>query len=109
MLPTTVKVGPYIYSVSTNESELRREETNGRVHLRGCTDSQHLKIMIDATLAVGMQRQTLWHEVKHAIVDVLTMSNDKRSDEDWIARTAPMELAVMRENPSLLAFMLGED
>lgn len=106
-LPTTLKVGPYVYAVSTDEPWIRQQEHDRNGGLRGCTDHQALRIAIGPELAPGMQRQTLWHEVKHAVIECMTMSHDKRNDEDWIARTAPMELAVLRDNPDLVAFLLA--
>lgn len=108
-MPKTVKIGPYVYTVSRDEAALRQHEHNRNGGVRGCTDHQALTIFVGPDLAPGMQRQTLWHEVKHAIVDSMTMSFDKRTDEDWIGRTSPSELAVLRANPDLVAFLLAED
>jgi hypothetical protein len=108
-LPTQVTVGPYVYVVSTDEAWIRKQEHDRNGGVRGCTDHQALHIAVGPDLAPGMMRQTLWHEVKHAIVESMTMSHDRRTDEDWIGRTAPGELAVLRNNPDLVAYLMAED
>lgn len=107
-MPKTIRVGPYVYDVATDEAWLRQQEHSRSGGLRGATDHQQLRIVVGPDMALGMQRQTLWHEVKHAVIEAMTMSNDKRSDEDWISRTAPGELAVLRNNPDLVAFLIAE-
>jgi hypothetical protein len=108
-MPTRIKVGPYVYEVSRDEAWLRAQEHSRSGGLRGATDHQALRIVVGPDLAPGMQRQTLWHEVKHAVLEAMTMSHDKRTDEDWIARSAPSELAVLRNNPGLVAFLTDGD
>lgn len=109
MMPTRIRVGPYVYAVIQDQAALRAEEHGRNGGLRGYTDHQALVINVGPDMAVGMQRQTLWHEVKHAVIDSMTMSHDKRTDEDWIGRTTPSELAVLRDNPDLVAYLTAED
>lgn len=108
-LPSNIKVGPHVYTVTGDETTVRAEEHALNDKLRGWTDHQKLLIGVDPKLALGMQRQTLWHEVKHAVADLPSSDNVKRTEEEWISRTAQMEVAVLRDNPELVAFLTSED
>jgi len=57
-------------------------------------------------------RDTVWHEIKHAIFQEVGLSNELKEKEDLseegiIRRLTPVELTVMRENPDLMKFLLG--
>jgi hypothetical protein len=64
MIPTKVIIGPYTYQVIEKEGL----EVNGAPAFGSC-DSDNLTIYLDASTPEDKKRETLLHEVLHAIDD----------------------------------------
>jgi hypothetical protein len=107
-MPTRIKVGPYVYAVFADTAKLQAHEREKKAGYSGYTDHQLMEIVIDPSDAPCHSRETLWHEVKHAVVHLFG-EYGKLDDETHIRRTAPMELAVLRDNPGLVAFLTAAD
>src|SRR3712207_3499875 len=110
-MPSAIKVGPFRYRVLMDAQKLRASERkNGDAADSQMGHVRHadLEIVIDPTVAPDQKAETLWHEVKHAIAN-LSAADGKFDEEQWIGRMSPMELAVLRENPVLVAFLTAED
>lgn len=107
-MPTRLRVGPYVYTVSQDVAKLQAHEREKKGAFSGYTDSSCLEIVIGPDEPVASQRETLWHEVKHAVIHLFG-EYGKMSDETYVRRTAPMELAVLRDNPALIAYLLAAD
>jgi hypothetical protein len=105
-LPVTVKVGPFRYKIITDAQDLRDYEHNHGSHYVGYTSHKDLKIVIDATQAESQQAETLWHEIKHAVLHVIKFDKKDPSLEDYVYGTTPMELAVLRDNPGVVMFLV---
>jgi hypothetical protein len=109
-MPKTVRVGPYTYTVSQDVATLQAHEREKSGAFSGYTDHSKLLIVIGPDEAPDAQRETMWHEVKHAVHHLFHNSRDEASsDEDHIRKMAPMELAVLRDNPTLVAYLLASD
>lgn len=106
--PASVKVGPYVYSVGMDEAKIRQFEHERQAGFSGHSDHGALEIHIDPHNAPAYQRETLWHEIKHCVLR-LSGFEGKASEEDIICRTSPMELAVLRDNPDLVRYLLDDD
>ena len=104
-IPTSIKVGPYHYGVEFNESKIRELEHEREHSYSGYTDHTKLMIYLDPKMAEDQRAETLWHEVKHAVCKLFHWDR-KLTEEEAIRRTAPMELAVLRENPILAQCLL---
>src|SRR4051812_5185029 len=98
VIPTTIKVGPYVYTVSQDVATLQAYEREKKGGYSGFTDHSKMLIVVGPDEHISSQRETLWHEAKHAVVHLFG-EYGKMDDETHIRRMAPMELAVLRENP----------
>lgn len=107
-MPKTIKVGPFVYSVLQDAAKLQAWEREQKGAYSGFSDHALMRIVIGPDEALCSQRETLWHEVKHCVVHLFGKYG-KMDDETYIRRTAPMELAALRENPDLVAYLLTED
>lgn len=107
-MPKSVKVGPYTYAVSTDEAAIRKFEHEKQSRHAGHTSHSELAIHVDPHNAAGYQRDTLWHEVLHCIVNVVNLQ-PKLSEEEIICTISHMTLAVLRDNPDLVAYLTGDD
>lgn len=104
-MPETVTVGPFEYEVVCDIERWNEEQQDAGV--MGLTLSQKLRIMIKPGLIAAQSADTLWHEVKHAIVDLFDHSDhDAYDQEEWITKMTSLELMVLRENPDLVDYLL---
>jgi hypothetical protein len=104
-MPTRVKVGPFVYRVLLDRDKLREFEQAKRRGYSGFTDHAKLEIVIDPTQAPAQHAEMLWHEVKHCVIHLFG-EYGKQDDETWVRRTSAMELATLRENPLLVAYLV---
>ncbi len=105
--PTTVKVGPFTYSIQYKENMTPYD------HLAGMTDNHELEIWVKMSGAEMKMREVLVHEVSHAIMHVY--GGDIAADETSL----PVEqmvhavgfgwLQVMCDNRFLVTYLQKED
>lgn len=101
-MPRYVTVGPHIYTVHETFKKFEVEDRLGE-----CSPTK-LEIRIKPNLAESQKRETLWHEVKHAVNELAGLS-DGAKEESFVKRGAPLELDVLRRNPELLEYLLRGD
>lgn len=104
MPPSTIRVGPYRYRVVMDERRLREFEHAERSRNYGYADRKELLIVLDPRMPHERTAEVLWHEVKHVVADVVGLDG-KLDEETYTNRSAPMELAVLRDNPQLVVFL----
>lgn len=97
-IPQNIKVGHNIYSLV----ETAVESHEGR---KGVTFPQLSEIRIDPGNSPAIYRETLLHEVQHAIATFAGITGEL-NEEEWVTRTTPTLLTVLRENPELLTLLL---
>lgn len=66
-------------------------------------------ILVDVEQAESQKRDTLLHEIHHAILLMLGRHHDPGDGESVVATISPVMLDVLRSNPSLVAFLLADD
>jgi hypothetical protein len=107
--PSRVIVGPFPYVVLTDPKHVakaRRRAHDGRL---GETDTTHLQIMVDAELPVAQVRDTVLHEVLHAVTWTVGGWRKGDGEDDYIGRVSPILLDTLRRNPQLVAYLTAED
>lgn len=98
--PRTVKVGPHTYRVRMIDDGVLSDA--GRV---GQCTAQSLTIAICKDQAPSQLRDTLLHELTHALLNQLDMDKDQ---EELVASTfGPGLLALIVDNPDLIRFVTG--
>lgn len=104
-LPKEVEVGPYVYTIAHGDVTTRRQL--GGDH--GETDHSELIIKINER-ATGVVRETLVHELLHALSDLAGLQEQygAETDEQWCRRIAPWLLDTLRRNPNLVDFLLTD-
>lgn len=107
-MPERIRVGPFVYTIVQDVAKLQARERERRDAYSGYSDHAKMEIVIGPDEAACSQRETLWHEVKHCVVHLFG-EYGKMDDETYVRRTAPMELAVLRDNPALVRYLLAED
>lgn len=93
---------------------VRQEKDLGDDGAEGTCKPHRCLIKLDRDQDLQQKRDTLWHEVKHGIFFECGLSHEIKDgsegpdEEKIVCRSASMEIAVMRENPDLMAFLLDE-
>lgn len=106
-IPTDVYIAGKWWSI---EDHTEMMEDEGRM---GETKAEQCRILYSTKCDAQQLRDTIWHEIKHAIFSetglALAMKEHQETtnEEDMIRRLTPVELAVMRDNPDLMKYLLG--
>lgn len=97
-MPKTVKVGGFHYTI-----EMRSEQQ--MPGLLGATNPDLLAIWILEGMPKDRERVVLLHELTHAVKDLGTREHKPLDDDEFLAVTTPMLLAVLRDNPRLRDYL----
>lgn len=106
--PTHIKVGAAVYRVkSSKRAWKRRLSKSGEAHTtRGATSVHKHTIWTDPSGAEALVRETLLHEVLHALFDDSGwFAEDDENEEAIIRALSPRLYAVLVENPLLVAYL----
>jgi len=95
----------------------RIEQDDLNMEINGCngeTMADKCLIRYTGNQDIQQLRDTIWHEIKHAIYHETALATDFKDDkvdlteEQIILRSAPAELQVMRDNEGLMEFLLDD-
>jgi hypothetical protein len=106
-IPKSVRVGPFDFGIVVDKSAITEEEADQRSPLYGSTDKKKARIVLHPQNAECVQRETLLHEVLHAVNCVSAIDADMGTEDEerFVRRTAPVLLSVLRDNPHLVAYL----
>ena len=99
-MPKIVRVGVHPYSI------LRKQKGQMGDNLGDC-DGNVLQISVAKRLKKTVAQETLLHEVLHACNYPSFVGKENISEEDIVNACAPVLLQVIRENPTLVAYLLS--
>lgn len=94
--PRSVTVGPYKYNVELVKHLGEPEE------LDGVTDTAGSRLLIKENLSPSRLRETVMHEVLHAIWDLANLP--KSCEEKVVIRLSPLLLDTLQRNPRLTSW-----
>ncbi len=106
-LPGKVHVGPHTYRVICDTAAMNAECRDASEDLAGRCSHRTLTIHVDPDQARSQMRDTLLHEVLHAVANMTALDNEwgDEQEEEVILRLAPALLDVLRRNPRLVEFL----
>ncbi len=107
--PSVIRVSAHRYRVFFDRAELAEAQKESSSDCMGATNHSQLRIVVDPKLAHDQQVDTLLHEVEHAISHVAGIGDrEKITEHEYIHRTNTIRLAVLRDNPALVAFVTAQ-
>lgn len=105
----TLKVGPHEFEVTADVDRHNAACREAQSDLLGRTNFKTLVITLEPTQAPSQMADTLLHETLHCVTDQTGLSAEwgTAKDEAIVARITPLLLAVLRDNPQLVAEIVG--
>ena len=116
-LPASVRIGTVAYRITNAPDEwMRVEHSTQTKGYYGHTQNTEAMIYLNPGATPDVQRLTLWHEILHALAETVMGSPDFRNlpgapeskdaaEEAVIRMWEHSTLAVLRDNPDLVAFL----
>lgn len=101
-LPKVIEIGLHSYRVKPGIIS----DASGSLY--GRTSRGNTTIEVDHTLAPSQIRDTVLHEVLHAVINDFPSDLDGAAEEALVRGLSPGILAVLRSNPQLVAFLLKD-
>jgi hypothetical protein len=102
--PSEVEVGYLEVAVDTSQDSLTRSVYNTGSSVFGTYDERTGTIVLDTTVPLRVQQESLLHELLHAIVKQTGMNLDEDKEETLIRTLSPFILMMIRRNPDLVRF-----
>ena len=104
--PDVIWIGAFPYTVTYSKAAIDAISVDKHSPLLGNTDHHNLSIIIDDTMAEQMIRDTLLHEILHAIWATSGLIEfDDLTQEQMVSTVAPQLVYVLRSNPDLVAYL----
>lgn len=107
--PTHIKIGASVYRLHVDKKAWKqRLSKSGDAHTtRGHTSTHKHEIWCDPSGAETLVRETVLHEVLHALFDDsgAPIADDVDQEEIVIRALSPRLYAVLVENPGLVAYL----
>ena len=109
--PTSVRVGPYTYTIKVDAERIKELEKESDTDLFGMTTHGHLEIVLQPDVADTVLRETMLHEVLHAVLFNTGLSDrmTDKAEEHLVRALSPALFALLRENPDLVRYLTGSD
>jgi len=113
-MPTTVTIGTVVFDVIVDPTEwVRIEHAVQMTNSYGHTEAHAARMYINPDHSVQVQRLTLWHEVLHALAETVmgrpewdNLGTEVDDREEAVVRAwEHPTLAVLRDNPDLVAYL----
>jgi hypothetical protein len=98
-MPKRVKVGPFTYQIKTVPGLLDER------HIYGECDSRKHEISISDEMTGPLTAETLIHELMHAAWETGSIGIEGLTEEKVIRILATQFAAIIRDNPSLVAWI----
>jgi hypothetical protein len=108
-LPDELKVGPFVYTVTDDVLSHVLAENESREELYGRCDLRRLAISLNPDQAPMQKRSTMVHEALHAVIATAAFPIDNDDEERLIRCLEAPLLALIRDNPELVAWLAASD
>jgi hypothetical protein len=110
LIPKKIAVSHSIIEIATDPRSIFSASKQENEVLFGRYDSHESKITIDGSGHPSVQRETLLHEILHAIIGHTNLSSEGGplsgdAEEAVIRAISPMLLDTLRRNPKLASYL----
>jgi hypothetical protein len=108
--PRRIKLGGHVWTLHFGEIPKKYEEYFGDQleNLFGCTNRENMEIWISTKYSPAVQKQTLLHELMHAMAYVFVPQSFSAFDEKEIERLSCALYALIEQNKPLIEWLTKE-
>ena len=106
--PRKVSVGPFPYKLIWDQAKLDRAgHVDGEAELNGYCDANKLEILVRPDLPHERIRETLCHELLHAMFNAAGISDELKGDKEerLVNRLSPLFFEVVRGNAEVIRWL----
>lgn len=106
---TSVKVGPFIYDIKLDAARIRELEKENDMELFGFTTHNKLEIVINPDMADSMLRETVLHEILHAVIYATGLGDrfTEKQEEHLVRALSPALFQFILDNPTVVRYLGG--
>ena len=110
-VPTSVIVGPYTYTVKVDAERIKVLEKESNTELYGITTHGTLEIDLQPEVADLVLRETLLHEVLHAVLYTTGIADrlSDKNEEHLVRALSPALFSLLRDNHDLVQYLIGNN
>lgn len=107
-LPQSLQIGPFLYRVYADIDKIKDAEKESG-SLFGVTSVGELEILLHPSSHDLVQRETLLHEVLHAVFHNVGLSErfGEKTEEQVVRSLSPALFDLLRRNPDLVSYLVG--
>lgn len=107
-MPKSVRIGPLTFPIETTPLALEAATKDAGSDIDGYSKLSAVSIVVSPTLSPEYAPIVLLHEVLHMVLGVSgTDSFDDGVEEAFVLGAAATLLGVLRDNPTLVAYLLA--
>jgi hypothetical protein len=103
--PRRVKIGPHQYTIRSHKGPIPDPDDPKGGDLVGYCDAEAGEILLSTGMSPSQTRDTLLHEILHAAFSLIGANLAHNTEERIVRSLAPAMLALLRENPALVAYL----
>lgn len=107
-IPDRVKVGPFEYTLVHSKSAMDDYNWDNQSSYAGIAEHGNLRITITERRAPSKQKETLVHEVVHAILNTYDL-HDRTADEHFVEVFSVALMDTLQRNPDLVSYVVEVD
>lgn len=106
--PKRVRVANVTYNIVIDEVELHKKIIDVDLHLYGYCEVEQANIYIKPGLAPDIERDTLCHELGHAVWSAVGLTEGKRKEEGYLCAFVPTYIDMLNRNPKLRKYLFND-
>lgn len=110
-LPEHIDIGPFRYTITSDELARHRAQETAQTILLGHTDHDALTVILSEKMPDGLARETLMHELLHVVNEVTGLRTKwgNAKEERIVRRLSPILLELLQRNPDAVSFLTAVD
>jgi hypothetical protein len=109
-MPKQVWIGPLRWKIKCSDKAYHAVQSLSEEHAIGFTSVDSLTISIKPGLPRSLERETLLHEILHALYGtqggVFKVTKRSELEEASVCALSPMLMGTLRDNPTLVSYLL---
>lgn len=108
VIPKKVRVANVDYKIVVDAVQLHAKAIDIDLRIYGYCDVEQATIYIKPGLALGIERDTLSHELGHAVWSAVGLTEGKHKEEGFLCAFMPTYIDMLTRNPKLRKYLFDD-